>query len=74
MFFPPETVLNSDDRSGSSHESDYDPLTAMLVYTQQDRPILPPPGPEDLCTIINPPTPSTSPTVAKTTLNKKGNK
>ena len=73
MFFSPETVVDSDDESGSSHESDYDPLTAMLVYTQQDRPILPPPGPQNFCTIINPPTPSTSPTVAKTTL-KKGNK
>ena len=51
MFFLPETVVDSDDESGSSHESDYDPLTAMLVYTQQDRPILPPPGPQDLCTI-----------------------
>ena len=47
MFFSPETVVNSDDESGSSHESDYEPLTA-----------------------INPPTASTSPTVAKITLKK----
>ena len=72
MFFSAETVVDSDDESGSSHESNYDPLTAMLVYTQQDRPILPPPGPQDLGTIINLPTASTSPTVAKTTF-KKGN-
>ena len=63
--------MNSDDESGSSREADYDPLTAMFVYTEQDRPILPPPGPQDLCTIINPSIASTSPTVAKTTLNKK---
>ena len=60
MFFSIETVVNSDDESGSSHESDYEPLTAMLVYTQQDRPIFPTPGPQDVCTIINPPTASTS--------------
>ena len=55
MFFSPETVVNSDDESGSSHESDYDPLTAA----------------QDVCTIINPPTASTSPKVAQPTLNKK---
>ena len=72
MFFSPETVVDSDDESGSSHESDYDPLTTMCVFTQQDRPIFPTPGPQDVCTIIIPPTASTSPTVSKPTSKKKG--
>ena len=55
MFFSPETVVNSDDESGSSHESDCDPLTA----------------PQDVCTIINPPTASISLTVVQQTLKKK---
>ena len=48
-------MVNSDDESGSSHESDYDPLTA----------------PQDVCRIKNPPTASTSPTVAQPTLKKR---
>ena len=66
--------MDSDDESGSSHESDYDPLTTMCVFTQQDRPIFPTPGPQDVCTIIIPPTASTSPTVSKSTSKKKGKK
>ena len=71
MFFPPKTVLNSDDESRSSCESDYDPLTAMLVYTQQDRHLLLPPEPQDYCTIITPATASVSPILAKTNVEKK---